>query len=155
MPTGSFAAGTDTHMSCYILPNDHIAYLVNLGAHLEIGGVVYDGRYKPLSFALAADRAFVTAELMATNRASAGYQPLAAGVCLATSCAVRLVELVDLVQALQWVRCYRYQSCEAPDWNTTFAYQYTNRLQTELVSRIIARFDTSWEYNGPELTKCA
>jgi hypothetical protein len=63
-----------------------------------------------------------------------------------------LVELIDIVQALQWVRCYRYQSCEAPNWTTTFAYHYTHRLQSELISKIVAHFETQWDFPCPSLT---
>ena len=61
--------------------------------------------------------------------------------------------LAQFAQALQWVRCYQYQSCDDPNWTTTFAYNYTQRLITELQSKIIACFATSWVYDGPVLAK--
>ena len=58
----------------------------------------------------------------------------------------------DLVQVLQWIRCYEYQSCDDPNWNSTFAYHYTQRLIDELVAKVIACFATTWTYDGPRLT---
>jgi hypothetical protein len=57
-----------------------------------------------------------------------------------------------MAQALQQVRCYQYQSCDCPNWMSTFAYNYSQRLTAELVSKIISRFVTTWDYNGPPLT---
>ena len=76
---------------------------------------------------------------------------------LATEGTVRLPQvsfdnLAQFAQALQWVRCYQYQSCDDPNWNTTFAYHYTQRLIAELQSKIIACFATTWTYDGPRLT---
>ena len=45
-----------------------------------------------------------------------------------------------------------YQSGEDPNWNTTIAYYYTQRLITELQAKVIECFATSWTYDGPALT---
>jgi hypothetical protein len=65
---------------------------------------------------------------------------------------IPLETIADLAQAIQWVRCYQYQSCEDPKWRTTFAHHYTNTLLQELVTKIIRAHITSWTYNGPTLT---
>lgn len=60
--------------------------------------------------------------------------------------------LAQLAQALQWVRCYQYQSCEGRSWSSTFAYYYTERLRHEIDSKIISCFSTAWDYDGIALT---
>lgn len=55
------------------------------------------------------------------------------------------------IQAIQWVACYNYQSCEDPGWPTTFAFHYCERLRNELDRKLVACFTTSWDYDGPAL----
>jgi hypothetical protein len=145
-------------MSCYILPSDHLSYLVDLGARLGVEGIVYAGSYRPICHQDPVDVVFIFDELAATNWASAGHAPADSFVREFPDRPIdhlALVDLIDIVQALQWVRCYRYQSCETTNWTTTFAYHYTRRLQSELISRIIAHFETQWDFPCPRLTKAA
>ena len=62
--------GTDTNMSCFLLSNDHIGYLVNLGYQLDIRGVTVGDSYQSLALYDEHDRHYVTAELIAANRTS-------------------------------------------------------------------------------------
>jgi hypothetical protein len=142
-------------MSCYILPSEHLSYLIDLGAHLGVEGIVCAGSYRPICHQDPVDVVFIFDELAATNCSSAGHDPTDREFSVRPIRDLLLVELYDIVQALQWVRCYRYQSCETPNWITTFAYHYTHRLQSELVSRIIAHFETQWDYPCPSLTTAA
>jgi hypothetical protein len=142
-------------MSCYRLPSEHLSHLIDLGAHLGVEGVICAGSYRPICHQDPVDVRFIFDELAATNCTSAGLDPADREFPVPPIRDLLLVELNDIVQALQWVRCYRYQSCEAPNWTTTFAHQYTRRLQSELISRIIARFETQWDYPCPSLTTAA
>ncbi len=144
-------------MSAFILPNDHIGYLVNLGQQLHIRGVSIGDNYQSLALYDEHDRRYVTAELLAANRTSVATRYNEPASPVADVPEVRnphlsFNNLAQFAQALQWVRCYQYQSCEDPNWNTTFAYHYTQRLITELQSKIIDCFATSWVYDGPALT---
>ena len=142
-------------MSCYLLPSDHLSFLVDLGAHLGIEGVVCAGSYRPICHRDPFDVAFIFDELASANWASVGNDPPRPDFPARPIQHLPLAQLIDVVQALQWVRCYRYQSSEAPNWTTTFAYHYTHRLQSELISKIIAHFETQWDYPCATLTKVA
>ena len=144
-------------MSCFIVSNDHIGYLVNLGHELDIRGVAIGVNYQSLALYDEHDRRYVTAELLAANRTSVANrynEPVdpVADVPSVGNPTMPLINLAQFAQALQWLRCYQYQSCEDPNWNTTFAYHYTQRLIAELQSKVIACFTTSWVYDGPRLT---
>ena len=144
-------------MSCFIVSNDHIGYLVNLGHELDIRGVAIGVNYQSLALYDEHDRRYVTAELLAANRTSVATrysEPVnpVGDVPEIKPPQVPFKNLAQFAQALQWVRCYQYQSCDDPNWNTTFAYHYTQRLIAELQSKIIACFATSWTYDGPRLT---
>lgn len=142
-------------MSVYEVSADHIGFLVNLGKQLGVSLVPHNGRLNALALHTTADRAFVAASLKMQNQASVSFrgQPSQQCVILVTqSTVVRLFSSTELCQALQWVRCYQYQSCEGPEWQGSFALAYTDRLSTELVSRLIAMHTTSWDYDGPPFT---
>ena len=101
--------------------------------------------------------AYVTAELIAANRTSVAsrYNEQVVPVTDIPTIAnpkVAFKNLAQFAQALQWVRCYQYQSCEDPNWNTTFAYYYTQRLIAELQAKVSECFATSWTYDGPTVT---
>ena len=68
------------------------------------------------------------------------------------SCQAGPLGSAQFAQAMQWVRCYQHQSCDDPNWKTTFAYHYTQRLRIELESKVIGCFATSGVYDGPGLT---
>jgi hypothetical protein len=146
-------------MSSFILPLDHIGYLVNLGYQLEIRSV-YDEHCnlaQRLNLAGSNDRRFVTGELLAANIASilarnGSQHREVSDVPKIAFPELPFTDLNQFVQALQWIRCYQYQSCNAPNWTTTFAYQYTQGLRTELETKIIGCFATSWLYNGASLS---
>lgn len=137
-------------MSCFVLPDEHIGFLVDLGITLEITVVLTPQGYRRLALHTAVGRGVVGSELMFTNRASvsARYAEPSSS-CFGAACSgsgrkVALDELADVVQALQWVRCYEYQSDNAPDWILTFAYSYAATLRADLESRIIGYFATTW-----------
>ena len=144
-------------MSSFILPTDHIGYLVNLGYQLDIRGVTIGDGYQSLALYDEYDRRYVTAELMAANRTSVASrysEPVdpVGEVPTVANPKVAFKNLAQFAQALQWLRCYQYQSCDDPNWKTTFAYHYTERLRSELESKVIECFATSWVYDGPALT---
>lgn len=143
-------------MSAYVLSWDHIGVLVNIGYELGVRGVAVPGGFQDLALDDERDRGYVAAELMAQNRTSVAHrygEPVnpAADIAQFRLPPRRMNDIADYVQALQWVRCYRYQSCEDPGWPATFAFHYTERLRCELEAKMIASFTTTWDYNGPEL----
>jgi hypothetical protein len=147
-------SGTETAviMSSFLFPIDHIGYLVNLGFALDVNAVVTPARYQPLSLSDADDRRYVACELIRANRASVGA-PLAASEIREFPCgAIAPALLSEFVQALQWVRCYQYQSSEAPTWIESFAHAFTERLRDELEVRIISCFRTSWVHGEAEIS---
>ena len=144
-------------MSSFVLSTDHVGYLVNLGYQLDIRGVTIGDSYQSLALYDEHDRRYVTAELMAANRTSVASRynepvdPVGEVPAVANP-KVAFKNLAQFAQAMQWVRCYQYQSCDDPNWKTTFAYHYTERLRIELESKVIGCFATSWVYDGPALT---
>ena len=144
-------------MSCFMVSNDHVGYLVNLGYQLDIRGVSIGDTYQSLVLFDEYDRRYVTTELLEANRTSLElrYSETRNSITDVPTIAFPLMPLINLAQfaqALQWVLCYRYQSCDNPHWETTFAYYYTERLIGELQAKIIACFTTTWTYDGPRLT---
>ena len=143
-------------MSAYEVSLDHIGFLVNLGHVLAVRGVAMSGNYQRLNLDDEHDRAYVANELIAQNRTSVGFRyrdvvvPVIGNPRFRFS-TLRPVNLAQLAQALQWVRCYQYQSCEDPAWNSTFAYHFTERLRHEIDCRIVSCFATSWDYDGEAL----
>ena len=144
-------------MSCFILTNDHIGYLVNLGYQLDIRGVTVGDSYQSLALYDEHDRRYVTAELLTANRTSVASRYNEPVDPVTDVPEVRLPQvsfknLAQYAQALQWVRCFQYQSCDDPNWTSTFAYHYTQRLLAELQSKIIECSATTWVYDGVRLT---
>ena len=143
-------------MSCFLLSYDHIGFLLNLGVQLDLRGVTVNDSYQSLALDDDYDRRYVTTELIVANRASfaARYNddlvPVT-DVPTINKTKIDLSTLTHVAQALQWVRCYQYQSCDDEHWETTFAYFYTHRLKSELVSKMIGFFQTAWVYEGPLL----
>ena len=146
-----------TPVSCFVLSNDHIGFLVNLGQALGIQGVCINDSYRPLALYDEHDRRYATIELLTANRTSVASRynehvdPLIE-VPIVCSSFVALSTLAQIAQAMQWVRCYQYQSCDDQRWNTTFAFYYSERLLADLQSKFIACFTTTWTYDGPSLT---
>jgi hypothetical protein len=141
---------TVVDMSSFLLPMEHIGYLVNLGFALDVTAVVTSAGYRPLSFDDVDDRRYVAYELINANRASAG-EPDAFDEIEDLACRVRAMDsLSEFVQALQWVRCYQYQSSDSSTWTDSFACSFTERLRDELEVRIISCFQTTWVYEEAE-----
>ena len=146
-------------MSAYELPIDHLAALVNIGHQLDIRNVYSEHSNLTQRLALddEGDRTYVLTELVCQMTTSVAYRysekaPLISEVPSVKLTRIPLDTIADLAQAIQWVRCYQYQSCEDPKWRTTFAHHYTNTLLQELITKIISAHTTSWTYNGPALT---
>ena len=143
-------------MSAYEVSLDHIGYLVNLGHQLQIRGVTIGDAYQTLYLDDEHDRAYVANELIAQNRTSVAYRYREQPVPVIGNPTFRgawtsMTNLAEFAQALQWVACYSYQSCEDPGWPTTFAWAYTERLRNELIAKVIACFATTWDYDGNPL----
>jgi hypothetical protein len=146
-------------MSAMELHIDHLAVLVNIGHQLDVRNVYSEHSNLTQRLALdeERDRNYVLTELVCQMRTSVAYRysekaPFIAEVPEVHMVRIPLDTIADLAQALQWVRCYQYQSCEDPKWRSTFAHHYTNTLMQELITKIISAHNTSWTYNGPALT---
>ena len=144
-------------MSAFELSWDHIAVMVHIGRLLDVRNVPIGDYLQPLDLADDDDGRYVAAELMAQNRTSVAYRyrlrvsPVHDVPPLRRS-PFTLSIIGDLAQAAQWVRCFQYQSCEDLGWNTTFAYHYCEAVLRAIMSRIIDIHDTTWTYQGPQLT---
>ncbi len=135
-------------MSAYEVSLDHVGYLLNLGHELGVGSIHHRGSKRCLQLDEGPDRGFVASALIAENRASVAYRyrtaPVVASAPPTFRCVpVLLTGLAEIAQALQWVGCYRYQSCEHPEWRSSFAAAYTERLTAELIRRVIDSFPTT------------
>ena len=145
-------------MSAFELNWDHIVVMVHIGCLLDIRNIPIDDCLQPLRLSdNDDDRRYLAAELMAQNRTSVAYLyrlPVspAHDVPSMRTPPFSLNGIADLAQAAQWVRCYQNQSCEDPDWNTTFAYHYCQALLRTILSKIIDAHDTTWAHQGPSLT---
>lgn len=53
--------------------------------------------------------------------------------------------LATIPQVLGAIACYEYQSCERPDWATSWAHDYCQYLRKALCSQLA----TGWEYEKP------
>ena len=119
---------------------------------------VGDLGYQTLALHDEHDRSYVAAELMGQNRTSVAHRYNEQVEPVTDMPEIRspqssMRNLAEFAQALQWIACYRYQSCEDPRWPNTFAYHYTERLRTELDSRIVSCFATTWDYDGVPLAR--
>ena len=138
-------------MSVYEVSADHISYLVSLGRHLRVQILLHNGGLIQLDLGSSIHRTAVAAALREANLLSVGTQDDELREASPDSSHVddgeiRTLTASQLCQALQWVTCYRYQSCEWPDWPNSLAHTYTDRLHAELVTKLIALHDTVWDY---------
>ena len=143
-------------MSAYEVSLDHIGVLVNLGSELRIRALWHAESVRHLDLDDEKDRSAVARALIAQNHTSVLHREGVGGDAPVSvppfrRIPVPVASLADLAQALQWVGCYRYQSCEDPGWRSSFASSYTDRLTAELVRRVIGAFPTTWDYEGPAL----
>lgn len=143
-------------MSAYEVSLDHIGFLVNLGHQLGLRGVLVGDNYQSLYLDDEHDRGYVASKLIAQNRVSVAHRYRTEPLPVLEAPKFRgawtpMRNLAEFAQALQWVFCYRYQSCEDPGWPATFACHYTDRLRVDLESRIIGCFTTTWDYDGAGL----
>jgi hypothetical protein len=53
-------------------------------------------------------------------------------------------EPVSVMQALKWIDCLAYQSCETDDWEKTEAYKLLNRYRGMLVCKLPGYNDAKW-----------
>jgi hypothetical protein len=149
-------------MSAIELQKDHLVALVNIGLQLDIRNVYDEHRNltQRLDLNEQEDRTYVLTELITQMRTSIAYRydegtphasqplPVSAGRAIP----IPLHTIGDVAQALQWVRCYEYQSSEEPNWPTSFAQHFTNMLTQALITKVISAHTTSWTYNGPALS---
>jgi hypothetical protein len=146
-------------MSAFELDTDHLAALVNIGSQLTIT-YVHDEHANvshQLDLTSEHDRAYVLSELISQMRTSVAHRYTETAITVENVPTVRfthipLETITHIAQALQWARCYQYQSCEDPNWFNSFAYRYTNTLIESLISKFISTHSTTWTYDGPALT---
>jgi hypothetical protein len=146
-------------MSAMELQKDHLVALVNIGLQLDIRNVYDEHRNltRRLDLNEEEDRTYVLTELISQMRTSIAYRydegtPHASPVSAGRAISIPLRSIGDVAKALQWVRCYEYQSSEGPNWPTSFAQHFTNMLTQALITKVISAHTTSWTYNGPALS---
>ena len=83
-------------MSCFILSNDHIGYLVNLGYQLDIRGVTIGDCHQSLALYDEHDRRYVTAELIAAT-SGLGFMVQSAAQFLVTDVVVLGILVIALI----------------------------------------------------------
>lgn len=54
------------------------------------------------------------------------------------------------VHILKMVSCYEYQSCEHPDWPTSFAHELCDRIRRAAISALPGYEAAPWEYRDPQ-----
>lgn len=60
------------------------------------------------------------------------------------------------VQGLKALRCYVYQSCEHPEWETSAAKEFCDTLQLDLIRRLDGYEKADWEVpSRPERRRAA
>jgi hypothetical protein len=50
------------------------------------------------------------------------------------------------VEAIKLIRCYNYQSCEHPQWNSSPAKSFCQALLASLISRVDGYDEAPWEW---------
>ena len=135
-------------MSAFELPPEHVALLVHAGSRLRVGPLPSpnDEEAAPdLSIASGRRRAF---ELLWHHHLTALSEwctgTAATGVPAMPSTMVPLRTEADLVQMLQWVRCFEYQTSGATDWPSSWARQYCALLTRAVIDALIDRHDLTW-----------
>ena len=138
-------------MSAYEVPLDHIGFLVNLGEQFDLWTELFE---------IPDPRGRVACELIEANRLSvaARYREVATPVTETPKFRTLPVPLdrpIDIARALRWIACYRYQCGDSPGWPDHAAHHYIDAMIHLLAIRLVAMFETSWDYDGPLLTLSA
>lgn len=58
---------------------------------------------------------------------------------------------VDPVVVLAALVCYRYQSCETPDWPQSEAYAFCQALEASMIRRLPGYDNAPWEITDPNV----
>lgn len=59
---------------------------------------------------------------------------------------------VKTLEALQYLSCLEYQSCETPDWETTQAFRLCARLRKNMVGRLLLELGAQRVWDAPSGT---
>ena len=60
---------------------------------------------------------------------------------------------VDWVQVLSAIACYRYQSCEHPEWLTSDAFHFVQALEKRAIQNLPGYNDAAWEVTAERLAE--
>jgi hypothetical protein len=141
-------------VSAFELPPEHVAALVRAGAALRIG------RLPPLSFGAEADissaagQDVVFAALWDAHRTALveRYPTMTPPARPNRAPDVRIAVRADadLVQVLQWIRCYEYQTCGGRCWADSFARRYCALLTQAVIDALIDRHAPAWVFESTQ-----
>ena len=140
-------------MSAYILGDDTIDLLVTaglMGGHNDRLGVFQEGAM--VYFNKHGDADWLGSILKTANYDSVNYRYREATPCEAYR--YNGNEIVQYLgspvipwgQVLQSVRCYEYQSCEAPTWEASLAKAICSAITRKVGARIADEADAEWEW---------
>lgn len=131
-------------MSAIELPPEHLHALIDAAHRLGISRLVrVDGTVRALDLDTIAGRRAVFATLSSANRSFESTPTSTYGSDPPTG-TLRLSGPGEVVQVLQWVRCYEYQCAGRSDWLGSDAQNICALLITALLDRLATMFSASW-----------
>jgi hypothetical protein len=138
-------------MSTFELPIEHLQLLVAAAQRLGITRLphpnaatlvlaldTFDGRQALLDLLSGANSAAAAPLPHAESRSGRGRWP-----------DVRLSKPDEVVQVLQYVRCYEYQCSQHAGWPESNARIFCALLKESLLDRLAAMFKSSWVFEPP------
>lgn len=140
-------------MSAYILGDDTIDLLVTaglMGGHDDRLGIFQDGDWHYFTKHEDADR--LGSILKTANYDSVNYRYQEATQCEAYRYNGNGIvpylgsPVISWGQVLHSVRCFEYQSCEAPTWETSLAKAICSAITRKVCARIADEADAEWEW---------
>jgi hypothetical protein len=144
-------------MSAYIVEENHIIYLVaaalsrriNRGSHGKF--TWWNGEAKEISHYDPAGAAAFAAELWQENVKSVNhrYPNDPAPIDLFTIAPQKIDDMLhgwdfEPVQVLKAISCLNYQSCEHPEWETSNAHAFLERLKNAAIASLVGYSEAAW-----------
>lgn len=136
-------------MSAFELPAEHLAALAHVGAVLQVDRRMSLDAFPDSTVATATQHAvfhLLWDQHAAPLRSRAVATGAAAKVPPMPAVRVPLQTDAHLVQVLQWIRCYEYQSSSDESWRRSAARGYCRALERRVVDELIDRHRPSWVY---------
>lgn len=128
-------------MSCFIVSEFHVEYLVSAWAHYE-----HEVCHRDLPDADARAAAALMLETENHRSYVHRYMHRNDNPPPPVVRAPRLMrrELIDPVWVLKSIACYEYQACETPDWPESQAYEWCQALRLLAINALPGYDDAPW-----------